>query len=190
MALNQVPLPGQSLAVTQEPINTNFFVINRAFEVDHVTYNSALNVEGKHNKVTFIRQGAPPVPLTTEMVVYNANSALSGQSELFVNRLAGTPVPFTLRVVASLNRQYTYLPSGMSIQFGNSASAGTTITYPRGFNDTSYTLQITPRLLSGAGVLGLAAAVTDKQAGNFTYVINQPAGTTYGIDWVAIGVGP
>ena len=58
MALINVPLAGQSLGITRDPVNNNFSTINSAFLVDHVEYNTA--GQGKHNKVTFPVQGGAP----------------------------------------------------------------------------------------------------------------------------------
>ena len=44
MALNNVPLSGQSLGVTRVPINQNFSVIDADFSVDHVAYNTTMKV--------------------------------------------------------------------------------------------------------------------------------------------------
>ena len=61
MALNNVPLAGQTLGQTQAPINQNFAVIDTAFQVDHEDYNTTN--QGMHNRVSFLTQSPVPTPI-------------------------------------------------------------------------------------------------------------------------------
>jgi hypothetical protein len=123
MALNNVPLPGQSLNVTRLPINTNFAVIDAAFSIDHVAYNAAN--QGKHNKITLPIQGASPATLAGELSLFSRTSALSGVPEMaFRRQTNGVVTEFTSGLSADVG--WTRLPSGILLKWGwvNSIGAG------------------------------------------------------------------
>lgn len=133
MALNNVPLTGQSLNVTKVPINQNFSVIDTAFSVDHVSYNTT--GQGKHNKVSFPLQAVAPVFLAGEEGLYNV--ALGGVSELYVHKqsAAGTKeIPMTASTLStstpgSAVGGWTWLPSGYYETWGSGNGNGlTTVT--------------------------------------------------------------
>lgn len=137
MALNNVPLSGQSLDVTRVPINQNFSVIGAAFIVDHVDYNTT--GQGKHNRVTFPVQATQPTFAPGEEGLYNF--PLAGVNELYVNKQAFAGVqqiPMTASLLSSQsptlgNGGWTYLPSGYYQTFGSGTGSGLvtiTLTYP------------------------------------------------------------
>lgn len=138
MALNNVPLSGQTLANTREPIRANFSTIDTAFSVNHVPYGSA--TQGKHNLVTFPAQAADPLTLPTEVAIYSKN--VGGVPELFYRPqnqpiIGGISYNFTSAVKTATGE--TTLPSGVRLKWGigtttasglltvNFASAFTTI---------------------------------------------------------------
>lgn len=137
MALNDVPLSGQSLNDTRNPIRTNFVTIDQAFLVDHVTYNSA--GQGKHNRVTLPEQvaGGGAATLANEALLYSGQGTTSAVTELFFKRenlaigVAGTP--FTESILSTSAPMadtdgWTYLPSGILIKWGlrNATAGGST----------------------------------------------------------------
>jgi hypothetical protein len=128
MALNNVPLAGQTLAVTRDPIRTNFNTIDTAFSVDHVAYNTL--GQGKHNKVTLPVQAVPPTALTTEVALFSRDSIFTGKPELFMrNGDNGFIYAFTDGLQATPG--WSYLPSGILLKWGQSTANGlTTFTYP------------------------------------------------------------
>lgn len=134
MALNNVPLSGQSLGVTRVPINQNFSVIDTAFSVDHVDYNDPN--QGKHDKVTMPVQAASPTSGAGEVVLFSRTSTLTSVPEMAFRRQSnGAVVEFTSASLAATG--WSYLPSGLLIKWGNgntlAAPAGvTTITFPTG----------------------------------------------------------
>lgn len=119
MPLNNVPQAPQTLADTQAAIQQNFNVINTAFTVDHQSYNLA--DQGKHNKVSFPVQGAPPAFAVGEVGLYNF--PLAGVNELYVRKSDGTLVPCTNRGPGRPG--WSYLPSGMLMAWGQSSTGGT-----------------------------------------------------------------
>src|SRR5690242_15107106 len=87
MALNNVPLPGQNLLVTRNPINQNFSVLDTTFAVDHVTYN--LSGGGKHNKVTFPVQNPAPTFTGGDLGLYAFLNPGTGKNELYIHKVTG-----------------------------------------------------------------------------------------------------
>jgi hypothetical protein len=134
MALNNVPLAGQTLGNSRNQIQQNFQVIDTAFSVNHVGYNDP--DQGKHKWVSFPVQAAAPVFLGGEVGLYNklpvAPFPLTTVNELFVSKSDGTQVPMT----ASLQAQtgWTFLPSGILLKWGrvSTASGTQTVTFPTG----------------------------------------------------------
>jgi hypothetical protein len=133
MALNNVPLTGQSLGVTRVPINQNFSVIDTAFSVDHVSYNTS--GQGKHNQVTLPVQAGAPTFATGDNGIYNL--ALSGVNEIYLHKqsAAGTKeIPMTASILdtvanpAAYSGGYTWLPSGIFLNWGRPTSLGGIVT--------------------------------------------------------------
>ena len=118
MALNNIPLAGQSLGTTRAPINQNFSVIDAAFQIDHVDYNIA--GQGKHNKVTFPVQGSAPAFTVGDIGLFNL--AVGGTNELNITNSSGVTTPFTKSLAA--NPGWTYIPSGMIMAWGTGTVTG------------------------------------------------------------------
>ena len=131
MALNNVPLAGQTLGQTQAPINQNFSVIDTAFQVDHEDYNTVN--QGMHNRVSFLTQSPVPTPIAGIVQLYSQLSAITSQPELVFAHQAGSTAPAAARIVEFTsagwtNPGWTRLPSGIllkwhsGIGFGGSGS--------------------------------------------------------------------
>ncbi len=132
MALNNVPLNGQSLAYTKPLVNANFSTIDTTFSVDHVAYNTSGG--GKHNKVTFPVQGSAPAFAAGDNGLYSFLYATTAKNEEFIHKqtFAGTSdIPFTASILSTatpaLNTGgWSYLPSGLLLKFGNGSANGST----------------------------------------------------------------
>lgn len=166
MALNDVPLSGQTLAATRNPINQNFSLINTAFLVDHVEYN--ISGAGKHNKITFPVQAGAPTYAAGEEGLYNLsyNNGTTTINELFVHKQtsSGTQeIPFTSSIISqnaavgNNTAGWTYLPSGVLLRWESpSGGSGGLITttlspgYPA-FN-AIFTVILTPSSTSTSDV--------------------------------------
>jgi hypothetical protein len=124
MALNNVPLAGQTLTSSRSPINANFVTISTAFAIDHVDYNTS--GQGKHNKITFPSQSSAPSFSNPEIGLYNKLPAapfpLTTRNELFIRRADGGETPITAAGVDGggflASSGYYYLPSGFLIKWG------------------------------------------------------------------------
>lgn len=118
-----VPQSGQTLAQTLIPIQQNFNTISLDFAIDHVGYGASAD-EGKHNQVTFPIHTGAIAPLPTEIVLFNQNNALTGISDIWMQRgtapISGiNPVPITGSLQnPALASGWSYLPSGILIKWG------------------------------------------------------------------------
>lgn len=149
--LNDVPQPGQSLNITRDPIRNNFSVLDTAFSVDHVAYNTAN--QGMHNKVTMPVQGAPPVTAAAQMALFTQVSALTGVPELAIRRESNGAVIEMTAADGAVG--WTRLASGLLIKYGVSNGTGfTTVTFPvaPGIPAFSviYTMQVTTSYINAA----------------------------------------
>lgn len=82
MALNDVPLSGQTLNDTRNPIRNNFLTINSTFLVNHKEYNTA--DAGKHTFVTLLDQTGNVLPFVgNEGAVYNFLFPQTGTREIW-----------------------------------------------------------------------------------------------------------
>jgi len=120
MALNNVPLAGQTLSTTRVPINQNFSVIDTAFTVDHVDYNIA--GQGQHNKVSFPIQNPVPAPQAGIVQLYSQLSSITNQPELVFTHQQGSTAPVAARIVEFTsagwaNPGWTRLPSGIMMKW-------------------------------------------------------------------------
>jgi hypothetical protein len=115
MALTLVPVSGQNLSQTRDPIRLNFNTLNSTWIVDHVDWGPTgpnLNA-GKHNKVTYFQQASDPATGATEIDIYSKQSTFSGITELFLRKAnSGTITEFTF-----LNNYWTRLPSGLLLKW-------------------------------------------------------------------------
>ena len=123
--LNQVPQASQTLAQTQNLILQNFTTyIDFAFQVDHVPYTTP--GQGKHNWVTFPLQGGLHGFTGTDSGFFSAPDSFSGLNQIFVTPPGqvspGNPVPMT--ACNKIQNGYSYLPSGIIIQWGLDSFTG------------------------------------------------------------------
>lgn len=139
MALNNVPQAGQTLAVTRNPIQQNFSVIDTAFSVNHVAYGAG--GQGKHNFVSLPVQGAAPATIAGEIALFSQTSAVTGNPELALRRQTnGTSYEISTYGTGSYSFNsggqgsitYTYtwtrLPSGLLMLWGTQTSVGPAFT--------------------------------------------------------------
>ena len=154
--LNNVPLTGQTLNQTRNPINQNFSVIDTAFSVDHVPYNEPSGNQGQHNKVTFPVQSPAPNFPAGDLGLFNATFPPTSVNELFVRKDSGTAYPMTSSNNSSVNG-WTYLPSGLLLQWGVSTVTTFTVVFDRPFASV-YNAQIA--IFDPTGTTGNTSVIT------------------------------
>jgi hypothetical protein len=120
MALINVPNPGQTLGNSRPSINSNFAVIDAAFQVDHVDYSTS--GQGQHNKVSFPTQNPIPAPQAGIVQLYSVISAITGEPELVFTHQAGSTAPIGAQIVEFTsagwtNPGWTRLPSGILLKW-------------------------------------------------------------------------
>lgn len=143
MSLNDVPQAAQTLAQTQNPIRQNFSAINTAFSVNHNEINGV--GQGKH-KFLQMPENAAPATAVNEAGFYANVGATSAVTELYFRRENnGTSIPATETVEVTASNGWTYLPSGVIMQWGTQIiDNGTLFTFPKAMTKT-YSVQLTSR---------------------------------------------
>ena len=188
MALNtNMPQATQSLAVTQPLILSNFNAIDTAFLRDHINFNDP--GAGKHNKITFPVQAAAPVFVDVgDLGLFSLLNATTTKNELNVykaNNAGYVNVPFTASVLSNSapiqnGAGWSFLPSGLMIQWGNAIAtspSGTTIyNFARAFPTAALSLQIS---------LQKTATSTASDYYYFSKILNQ---TQFEIENTQVGV--
>lgn len=204
MALNNVPLTGQSLGVTKVPVNQNFSTIDTTYSVDHVTFNNATNV-GFHNKVTLVQQSVAPAISLPNTGFWSQLNSTTNQPETWVAAVVAAGLksyPLTASILstvaapAAFSSGWTYLPSGILLKWGTGnvlAPPGPgTITFPTGANIPAFNTVISVMLSanSAAGDPNSMVYLTSVGATNFTVYATPRISTgpgQCGFQYLAIG---
>lgn len=192
-----MPLATDIPAQSQPLIRDNFNSIVTLIDVDHVDFG-VNNDYGKHNKVTFPRQAAPPVAGNAEVILFSALSAGSGQTELyFKNEGAGG----IITNCTESGNTWGYLPNGLLIKFGSSTQTG----YDRivgfggpNFSVAPFAVYVTVRSdLTGtdttAADCNVMATLSGKPITTTQFMVNcfqisNRAAATVSFKWYAIGL--
>ncbi len=128
MAYVPTPPSGSSVPASTGPqILANFISIQTAFDVNHEDFNAA--DAGKHKFITFTNQSSTPAFVAGEIGMFNQNSTLTTQNELFITNSVGSTYPITASLPATTG--WCYLPSGQILKWGtNSGNGDTVIPFP------------------------------------------------------------
>lgn len=198
MALNNVPLSGQTLLQTRDQINQNFITyIDTQFALDHVPLGPVTN-GGLHNQVTFPVHSGATNPAANQLKLYNAAYAKSANAnDIFLARSAGTPIPITAyrqSGSAQSNVGWCFLSSGLimkwgfvSVTGGPGAAAASSFNIDANipvFSAAPYSVQISPYTSGTQSVPYLSAQAWT--ATQFYVWLPAAMGNT-GVRWVAIG---
>lgn len=127
---NNVPQANQSFNATQGPILNNFQAIEALVTVNHGDFDTVN--QGKHLFVSMPIQSVDPVTAAAEMALYTKTSALTGLTEMFIERESnGTVTEFTSSTAAV--NGWTRLPSGILLKWGSQTQTGKhTVLFPVG----------------------------------------------------------
>lgn len=132
MALTLLPNNGQSLNATRDNIRNNFAITDSGFKVNHYNFGEAN--AGKHLYLQ-MPEVAAPATAANEAALYSKEGVASHVTELFFRReSSGAEIPFTEALLG--NPGWTYIPSGIMIQWGIAANineTGVVIGFPRNF---------------------------------------------------------
>ena len=189
--LNNIPQATDALATSQPQILTNFASIETLIDVDHADF--AAVTYGQHNKVSLPVQISAPSFAAGTIGLYNVNSSLTSNNELYITNSAGTSYPVTAADLATTG--WCYLPSGLIMKWGvNSGNGSTTISYPTGatipvFATAVLTAQVTNTYNSATDV---NTAVTLSSYSTTAIKVYCSARTTTGaattsFTWLVIG---
>ena len=200
MALNNVPLAGQTLNSTRVPINQNFAVIGTAFAVDHVDYN--ISGQGQHNKISFPVQNPVPAPQAGIVQLYSQLSSITNQPELVFTHQSGSTAPVAARIVEFTsagwaNPGWTRLPSGIMFKWHSGISFASVSTVVIDLNVdvagspnfTTVFAVYTSTTIPGANynnIIGIKSVVGTTVTFAQFGLVNPPAGAT--IAYLAIGI--
>lgn len=116
-----IPTANEFQDESQPIIQGNFQQLDTTFGIDHIKYSVATN-NGKHNKVSLVRQASDPAVASTDALLYNKLS--NGQSNLFFRNSAGIqqltgPTSFTAN-------GYTTIANGIILQWAQFTAASNT----------------------------------------------------------------
>ena len=187
--LNNVPVPGQTLVSSRDQINQNFTTIDMAFQTDHVYYTSANPIQGKHNQVTFPVQAMAPTFLATEGGIYNALDSGTSPStnQIWIHRpTGGVDIPMTEAKLTTIG--WTYLPSGILMQWGQTGvpTGTTTVTFPKSFTAPALSITVVP--VSVNTLIFNALSVNSANSTSTTFqILNNSTSTNNTANWLAIG---
>lgn len=199
-----IPFQSNKPSVDQPDMLTNTNSIGSWVGIDHYGFGS--NTGGQHQACTLIAQAALPGARTSGMGTLYTKQ-ISSRSQLFyspdtttnefqltrcistsfslfstnVNNYGGAGVAFT--------GGYTFLPGGMLLQYGFSATTtnNTIIKFPAQFTNTPYSIQLTGQVDDNTTI---RLSVKTGSESNTQFQINtNSAGSHFtGVYWIAIGV--
>ena len=215
-----VPAANLTISSTTAPIQGNFQAIQTWTSVDHIVIDGAGGNEGKHAKVSLIQQAyvaggnfTPAINLATgigTVGIYAAqDTANAGPSRMWAVIPIKTAaaweianIPFTQSSIlfnqpANSSSGYTYLPSGILIQYGSYSvtipnSTGTfitsaAVTFPLAFPRACFRVIVTAATVNSRACISQATSVTNA---SFDPVSVRVVGSTFGstnFSYIAIG---
>jgi len=219
------PQANETISFTTTPIRNNFLAIQAWTAVDHVQIDGGGLNEGKHNKVTLMNQAyvaggnfAPAINLVTgigSIGIYAAQSTTNtGPSRMWavIPRKTGpgweiTNIPFTESTLlftnpASTSNGYTWLPSGILIQYGamivdlsgqstNVAVTAPAASFPTAFPTKCFRIIVSPSLTTGSNSIAAICSAVVTSVTQFTatasYIFITNATGQVSFNYIAIG---
>jgi len=209
-----IPQPGDVLAVSQVDLNNNFTYLKNALNRDHkINYGVNTGVDaaqGFHRQVSFINglAAVTPVPADATGLIYESDNG-AGTPDFFWNAIGmlssvkmtnynmNNPASPGLPIQAANGCSFLPSPggsSGMMIQWGTSTTdnaltfpATPTVTFTPAFSAAPYSIQVSIKQNTDAGILVQVASVsatelkvTTRDSGG-----GKRGNVTY--SWLAIG---
>jgi len=121
-AYSNTPQAAQARNTTQPLIRDNFLAINDGFSINHLALD-AVSDYGKHKYVSMPEQAASPGTDAHEGALFSAEGAVSGVTELCFQREGIAATGAYIEMTAK-SGNYTYLPSGILLRWGNNTWTG------------------------------------------------------------------
>lgn len=192
-----IPVSGQSLGVTKNPINSNFQVLNTTIAVDHVMMNNA--GAGQHKQVTFNTVTDPGAGTITPPILFTNNKDGAGNTlpgslaELFFYTGDTTKSRNQYVTANGTNSGSTMALGGIIIKWGRQANAdNTAITFSAvtgsQFPNNCFSVVASPVGTTTSGATQVVVGSISPTA--FTPRILDKTGTPIAgqtISWIAIG---
>ena len=215
-----VPAANLTISSTTAPIQGNFQAIQTWTSVDHIVIDGAGGNEGKHAKVSLIQQAyvaggnfTPAINLATgigTVGIYAAqDTANAGPSRMWavIPRKTAAAweianIPFTQSSIlfnqpANSSSGYTYLPSGILIQYSSYSvaipnSTGTFITsaavnFPLTFPRACFRVIVTPATVNSNASISQATSVTNASFVPESVRVGGSGFGTTNFSYIAIG---
>jgi len=134
--LPNIPIGTDQLSVSQPQIQSNFTILQTAFDINHIDFDAAN--AGKHMYVELPVAAGNPIPpivfAAGEVALYSALNPTTNQNELYINKSNNGPVVTQIPATASTlsgtplpnasTGFWTYLPSGLIAYSGNASGTG------------------------------------------------------------------
>jgi len=187
-----VPVTGNSLGGTRDIIRSNFQQIATVEAINHVAFNELGQGKHKFLQMPEVTASGAGVPTTSADEAGFYAEVGNGVSQLFMRRESnGVVLQLTASDVSNTTAQassgYSCLPGGLLIEYGSfgseSSSATRTVTFPKPFSVTPYSITITPT--KAGTVATVDAYVQLPTASGFT--IRHGDGHSWDYFWIAIG---
>jgi hypothetical protein len=187
---NNIPAATDQISLSQPQIQTNFGSIDSLIQVDHATFASTN--AGFHNKITFPVQPSAPSFALGNIGLYSFLNPTTTVNELYITLQDGTRVPMSASSKAGVG--YTYLPSGLLIQWGTALGKGNVaVGFPIAFPHSTLNIQTTCTVSSTSTDPNVVGITSNESSTGFNlYIVtrdaaNTPAPFNTNIAWVAIG---
>ena len=141
---SNVPQANQRISASQPQIQANFTALQQIISVDHATFTAPAGDQGKHNRVSFLLEGAAPVFAAGEFGLYNLAAGLFVHNPIHAN-----DYNIGDYVVAGANTRGSFiLPCGIMINWGRFSTTAlpnpTTVTFTTPFPNICYNVVLTP----------------------------------------------
>lgn len=191
MAYNSlIPAANDLLSQSQSEIQENFAQIKTVIDINHITFADAN--QGKHLYLQ-LPEHAAPATAVNEAGLYANVGATSAVTELFFRRENnGSSIPMSEMVEISATNGWSYLPSGLIIQWGSASQSGgtssSTFALPRAFPTTFYSITATPNNTPSGSHTDIIMATLVESLTHFRVKRKTNFGTACSFNFFAIGI--
>lgn len=188
---NAIPAANDLLSQSQSEIQENFSQIQTLIGINHINFGATGS--GKHLYLQMPEHAAPTTAVN-EAGFYANVGATSGVTELYFKREdpPGTIIPMTEMVSQTATNGWTYLPSGIILQWGqatmNDGVSQLDFNLPRAFPATFYSITATPNNTPTGNYTDIILAVQKLSLTQARAKRKQNFGTACTFNYLAIGI--